>query len=96
MKMKGDIFIQLDDCESENENNLKIEKDQNNKSFDEQNSFNNQLIKSFQSKEIRNTFKSIFDSYFQSGFTNLKNCKKSSKSDKVTVSEIDLMDLEIE
>lgn len=61
----------LEDINESDDNNM-IE-DFNNLSVDEQNNFNNNLIKAFKSKEIKKTFISIFDSYFQSNKTNLKN-----------------------
>ena len=68
---EGDYLNTLSDINESDEDNI-IE-DFNNLSVNEQNIFNNNLIKAFKSKEIKKTFISIFDSYFQSNKTNLKN-----------------------
>ena len=65
------------------------------KSEKEQNDFNLNLIKSLKSEEIKNTMLNIFDSYYQSDKTRLKNiAKKALKRQKPL--EDDLMEIDEE
>ena len=68
---ESDYLNTLSDINESDEDNM-ID-DFNNLSVNEQKTFNNNLIKAFKSKEIKKTFISIFDSYFLSNKTNLKN-----------------------
>ena len=87
MEEDEDILMSDSFLENENESSEDNRKDRNlNKKFrklslqKEQNNFNNKLIKSFQSKEVKETISSLFDNFI-SGKTTLKRKDYHKSSD---------------